>query len=269
MLPFRNGRSAGGSSITDSLKNGNGGSFKGYPKNWIQEVEEKKKGWSIDPNNGGWIRESPAPNGSGASSSSGFRASPVGSSGGSSGSSPNNLTTSRKPTSLNKANSNLWNRRRTNSTTNIPNITNHNSSTSPINIHSSVSTTNLNDNSMNPMSNKGSTGYTKTHRGSSASPRMPHSKGFWVQEPEDIHQRWVGTNTPDGDTSAVSITSPLTWPPTSSGGRSAEGSISACSSQPSSPHKISTSPPALSSTLPKVFKSHATWVSWQMAKSFI
>ncbi|KAK8744381.1 hypothetical protein OTU49_000766, partial [Cherax quadricarinatus] len=105
-------------------------------------------------------------------------------------------------------------------------------------------------------------GYSNSgcQRGSSASPRAPHSKGFWVQEPEDYHSRWVTTKTPDSEGS----TTPLTWPPTGGGGsHGRDGSYwGACISQPSSPHRAPATPPPLgcSTTLPKVYKSHATWV---------
>lgn len=105
-----------------------------------------------------------------------------------------------------------------------------------------------------------SNGYSNSgcQRGSSASPRAPHSKGFWVQEPDDYHSRWVTTKTPDSEGSGM----PLTWPPTGVGGR--DGSYrGACVSQPSSPHRAPETPPPLGcyTTLPKVYKSHATWVS--------
>nr|XP_053634146.1 NAD(+) hydrolase sarm1-like isoform X1 [Cherax quadricarinatus] len=97
-------------------------------------------------------------------------------------------------------------------------------------------------------------GYSNSgcQRGSSASPRAPHSKGFWVQEPEDYHSRWVTTKTPDSEGS----TTPLTWPPTGGGGsHGRDGSYwGACISQPSSPHRAPATPPPLgcSTTLPKM-----------------
>ncbi|XP_045615457.1 NAD(+) hydrolase sarm1 isoform X5 [Procambarus clarkii] len=96
-----------------------------------------------------------------------------------------------------------------------------------------------------------SNGYSNSgcQRGSSASPRAPHSKGFWVQEPDDYHSRWVTTKTPDSEGSGM----PLTWPPTGVGGR--DGSYrGACVSQPSSPHRAPETPPPLGcyTTLPKM-----------------
>lgn len=105
-----------------------------------------------------------------------------------------------------------------------------------------------------------------SQRGSSASPRAPHSKGFWVQEPDDFHSRWVTTGTPTPDPESASSGTPLTWPPAGGGGalhQGREGGRGACVSQPSSPHKTPATPPPMvcSATLPKVYKSHATWVS--------
>ena len=93
-------------------------------------------------------------------------------------------------------------------------------------------------------------------RGSSASPRTPHSKGFWVQEPDEYHSRWVPTKTPDPE----GCNTPLTWPP--GGGSSSPRAV--CLSQPSSPHRAPATPPPLGCSAPsqpKVYKSHATWVS--------
>lgn len=105
-----------------------------------------------------------------------------------------------------------------------------------------------------------------SQRGSSASPRAPHSKGFWVQEPDDFHSRWVTTATPTPDPDPASCGMPLTWPPAGGSGghqQGREGGRAACLSQPSSPHKTPATPPPMgcSATLPKVYKSHATWVS--------
>ncbi|XP_066941139.1 NAD(+) hydrolase sarm1 isoform X3 [Macrobrachium rosenbergii] len=132
-----------------------------------------------------------------------------------------------------------------------------------------------NNSSSIPNLNSSSNGFSNlpyvgsSQRGSSASPRAPHSKGFWVQEPDDFHSRWVPTVTPEPDPSGT----PLTWPPTG-GGSNSSGGMGAgqgreggfrgtCVSQPSSPHKASITPPPLgsASTLPKVYKSHATWMS--------
>ncbi|XP_042237550.1 NAD(+) hydrolase sarm1-like isoform X4 [Homarus americanus] len=172
-------------------------------KTWGREMEDKRKGWSRDPN-GGWVRENTG------------------------GGSTSNLANAN-------ISNNLRNRRRSNSS--VPSLT---------------SNGNGYTNSVSPGGSQ---------RGSSASPRAPHSKGFWVQEPEDYHSRWVTTKTPDSEGSGT----PLTWPPTGGGGsygRDGSHHRGACVSQPSSPHRAPATPPPLgcSTTLPKVYKSHATWV---------
>ncbi|CAL4085801.1 unnamed protein product [Meganyctiphanes norvegica] len=131
------------------------------------------------------------------------------------------------------------------------------------NSNSSIYIPSLSSNAMNgdhplgsPGGGTGSGGNGYHQRGSSASPRAPHSKGFWVQEPDDFHQRWVDSQTPVSEGNGT----PLTWPPTGGGGRGG----TTCSSQPSSPRKAPGTPPPLGTqaqTLPKVYKSQATWVS--------
>lgn len=113
-------------------------------------------------------------------------------------------------------------------------------------------------------------------RGSSASPRTPHSRGFWLQHPDDLHQQWVKTDTPDlGSTSQSSTghsstlrnnsiddmsSSPLTWPRRSSltGFGSRGVLLPTKDGEEEEAPENSRDPPA---TLPRLYKSQATWVS--------
>lgn len=196
-------------------------------RTWLKDADDKRKGWMRDPN-GVWIRDSTV---------NGY--SPI-------NGTPNGLS-GKMVTPLNKANSSLWNRRRTNSVNSIPTLS---SSTPPGNQPSAR------EQSPSPSSGSPSVVIpTGLQRGSSASPRMPHTKGFWVQEPDELQQVWVGTETPDTETPSTSgILSSARYP-----------------SQPPSPHRTPQTglpsvpkvpqPGNANTTAPKVYKSHATWVS--------
>ena len=88
-------------------------------------------------------------------------------------------------------------------------------------------------------------------RGSSSSPIAPHSQGFWLQHPDDIHQTWVRTKTPPSEGPSGGDSSTFTWPrrmktavPGEDQGTSREGETGA--------------------TLPRIYKSQALWVSKQL-----
>ncbi|KAF2353911.1 hypothetical protein FHG87_015333 [Trinorchestia longiramus] len=173
-----------------------------------------------------------------------------------------NINSSNMPaSSLNQQNNSLWNRRRTNSTINLPSAPVGEQDRSP---------------SSKPaakifFANGGSHNedFDKPTRGSSTSPRTPHSRGFWLQHPDDLHQQWVKTDTPDVQTppsTADSSASTLTWPrgaslaglakDTTAG--DARLAITEGDDEETSVSKSSGDAPA---TLPRVYKSQATWVS--------
>ncbi|XP_076051281.1 NAD(+) hydrolase sarm1-like isoform X3 [Oratosquilla oratoria] len=228
----------------------------------MKEVEEKKRGWSRDPN-GGWIRES-TPQYQPATS-------PTSSHNGSGALDNHHYADSHNGSSSNS----LRNRRRTCSSTSIPNLCTSmsagafHSTPSPAALNSRGSMDNLRTKgdscSSSPMFREspgfpsGSPRVKEAPYGPAGSPRPQHSRGFWVQEPDDVHTRWVPTETPDLDSSSTNCT-PLVWPPTEGsqggGGGGWVGSRRASSSQPPSPHKETPPLPSAqtttSSTLPKM-----------------
>lgn len=184
----------------------------GCPKAWLKELEQRKRNrmrgdsvvWARENSTGNYSSESLSPPIDTAAASTAVNGY----------SSTNALTTT-----LNKSNNSLWNRRRTNSTNSMHSVNKDNTQQLQ---HCDNFTNDSSSSSTNQHVSSGSPSSVLPvlqQRGSSASPRVPHTSGFWVQDPDDVHQMWIGTDYAEEDTSKnIDTSSPRIWASANSSG---------------------------------------------------